>query len=134
VAWSTTSPSVGLVLDWQGYLALWCFLAARERRVTRAATLLEGIDPSKGMCALHDPQRGIVWVQMDGSVHVAGEPAPLEETGRLLGEWETLGRPRTQDWRCTFAETTPASAPILTPRDWSLLDNAASFNHPLMDN
>jgi hypothetical protein len=80
----------------------------------------------QGMCALHDPQRGIVWVQMDGSVHVAGESALLEEAGRLLREWEALGRPRLQDWRCTFAETGPAPAPILTPRDWSLLGDAAA--------
>jgi protein-L-isoaspartate(D-aspartate) O-methyltransferase len=121
----TSHRQVGPVLDWKGYAALWCFLAARDRRVTRAATLLEGIDPMQGMCALHDPERGIAWVQMDGSVHVAGAPALLEETVRLLREWETLGRPHLQDWRCTFAETGPASAPILTPRDWSLVDDAA---------
>jgi protein-L-isoaspartate(D-aspartate) O-methyltransferase len=112
---------VGPVLDWEGYAALWCFLAVRDRRITRAAMLVEGIDPMKGMCALHDPERGIVWVQMDGGVHIAGERALLEETGRLLREWETLGRPRIQDWRCTFAETGLASAPILTPSGWSLL-------------
>jgi hypothetical protein len=86
---------------------------------------VDGIDPHKGMCALHDPERGIVWVQMDGSVHVAGGPALLEEARGLLREWETLGRPRLQDWRCTFAETGPAPAPILTPRDWSLMGAAA---------
>ena len=48
----------------------------------------------------------------------------LEETARLLREWETLGRPPIRDWRCTFAETGPASAPILTPRDWSLVGEA----------
>jgi protein-L-isoaspartate(D-aspartate) O-methyltransferase len=116
----TSHPRVGPVLDWEGYAALWCFLAARDRRVTRAATLVEGIDPMQGMCALHDRERGIAWVQMDGSVHVAGGPALLEETVRLLREWEELGRPPIQDWRCTFAETGPASAPILAPRDWSL--------------
>jgi protein-L-isoaspartate(D-aspartate) O-methyltransferase len=116
---------VGPVLAWDGYAALWCFLAARDRRVTRAATLVEGIDPMKGMCALHDPERGIAWVQMDGSVHVTDGSALMEETGRLLREWETLGRPRLQDWRCAFAETGPASAPILTPRAWSLLDDIA---------
>ena len=117
-----THPRAGPVLDWDGYSALWCFLAVRDRRITRAAVLLDGIDPTKGMCALHDPERGIVWVQMDGSVHVAGDPALLEETGRLLREWATLGRPRIQDWRCTFHVTGPAPSPVLTPRDWSLLD------------
>jgi protein-L-isoaspartate(D-aspartate) O-methyltransferase len=115
----TSYRQVGPVLDWEGYAALWCFLAARDHRITRAATLAEGIDPTKGMCALHDPDRGIAWIQMDGSVHVAGAPALLEESARLLREWETLGQPPIQDWRCTFAETGPASAPILTPRDWS---------------
>jgi protein-L-isoaspartate(D-aspartate) O-methyltransferase len=118
-------PRVGPVLDWEGYAALWYFLAARDRRITRAATLLEGIDPSKGMCALHDPERGIVWVQMDGSVHAAGDPALLMETGGLLREWETLGRPRIQAWGCTFTETGSTSAKVLTPSDWSLLDDAA---------
>jgi protein-L-isoaspartate(D-aspartate) O-methyltransferase len=122
----SSHPRVGPVLDWEGYAALWCFLAARDRRVTRAAILVEGIDPHKGMCALHDPERGIAWVQMDGSVHVAGGSALLEEASRLLREWEALGRPRLQDWRCTFAETGPASAPILTPRDWSLVNDAAA--------
>jgi protein-L-isoaspartate(D-aspartate) O-methyltransferase len=117
----TSHRQAGPVLDWEGYLALWCFLAARDQRVNRAAALVEGIDPMQGMCALHDPERGIAWVQMDGSVHVAGDPVLLEETARLLREWEALGRPRLQDWRCTFAENGPASAPILTPRDWSLL-------------
>jgi protein-L-isoaspartate(D-aspartate) O-methyltransferase len=120
----TSHPRVGPVLDWEGYAELWCFLAARDRRITRMATLVAGIDPMKGMCALHDPGRGIAWIQMDGSVHVAGAPALLAETTRLLREWEALGRPRLEDWRCTFAETGPASAPILTPRDWSLLDDA----------
>jgi protein-L-isoaspartate(D-aspartate) O-methyltransferase len=118
----TSHPQVGPVLDWEGYAALWCFLAARDHRVTRAATLVEGIDPMKGMCVLHDPDRGIAWIQMDGSVHVAGEPELLEETARLLREWETLGRPPIRSWRCTFAETGGAAAPILTPRGWSLAD------------
>jgi protein-L-isoaspartate(D-aspartate) O-methyltransferase len=118
----TTHLLVGPVLDWDGYEALWCFLAARDRRVTRVATRLPwGIDSYKGMCALHDPGRGIALIQMDGSVHVAGGPALLEQASRLLREWETLGRPRAHGWRCTFAETGPASAPILTPREWSLL-------------
>jgi protein-L-isoaspartate(D-aspartate) O-methyltransferase len=122
----TSHPQLGPVLDWDGYAALWCFLAARDRRVTRVATHPpQGIDPHKGMCALHDPARGIALLQMDGSVHVAGGPALLEEAGRLLREWETLGRPRLQGWRCTFTETGPARAPILTPRSWSLLDDAA---------
>jgi protein-L-isoaspartate(D-aspartate) O-methyltransferase len=116
----TSYPRVGPVLDWEGYTALWCCLAARDRRITRAATLVGGIDPMQGMCVLHHPERGIAWIQMDGSVHVAGNPALLEETGQLLREWETLGRPPIRDWRCAFAETGPASAPILTPRDWSL--------------
>jgi protein-L-isoaspartate(D-aspartate) O-methyltransferase len=59
----TSHRQVGPVLDWQGYAALWCFLAARDRRITRAATLAEGIDPMQGMCALHDPKRGIAWVR-----------------------------------------------------------------------
>jgi protein-L-isoaspartate(D-aspartate) O-methyltransferase len=120
----TSHARVGPVLDWEGYAALWCFLAARDHRITRAATLVEGIDPMQGMCVLHDPDRGIAWIQMDGSVHVAGTPALLEETARLLGEWETLGRPPIQGWCCTFAETGPASTPILTPRDWSLVGEA----------
>jgi protein-L-isoaspartate(D-aspartate) O-methyltransferase len=124
----TSHRQVGPVLDWDGYAALWCFLAARDRRVTRVATLVEGIDPLMGMCALHDPGRGIAWVQMDGSLHVTGGPALLEEAGRLLREWETLGRPGLQDWRCTFAEGGSASAPILTPRDWSLPHDAAGRN------
>jgi protein-L-isoaspartate(D-aspartate) O-methyltransferase len=115
---------VGPVLGWEGYAALWCFLAARDHRITRAATLVEGIDPMQGMCALHDPDCGIAWIQMDGSVHVAGAPALLEETARLLREWETLGRPPIQGWRCGFAEAGPASAPILTPRGWSLVGEA----------
>jgi len=122
----TSHPRVGPVLDWDGYAALWCFLAARDRRVTRVATRPpQGINSYKGMCALQDPEHGIALVQLDGSVHVAGGPPLLEDTGRLLREWEALGRPRVQDWRCTFAETGPAPAPILTPRDWSLLDDAA---------
>lgn len=111
---------VGPVLDWAGYAALWCSLAACDRRITRAATLADGIDPMQGMCVLHDPERGIAWVQMDGGIHVAGDPALLEETNQLVGRWETLGRPPIQDWRCALAPTGPASAPLLTPRDWSL--------------
>ena len=121
----SSHPQVGPLLDWDGYAALWCFLAARNRRITRAAMLAEGIDPMQGMCALHDPERGIAWIQMDGSVHVAGAPALLEETVRLLREWDTLGRPPIWGWRCTFTETGPATAPLLTPRDWSLVDDAA---------
>jgi hypothetical protein len=109
------------VLDWESYAALWCCLAARDRRITRAATLVEGINPMQGMCVLHDPERGIAWIQMDGSIHVAGDPALLEETAELLQEWETLGRPPIQGWRCTFAETGPTTAPILSPRNWSLV-------------
>jgi protein-L-isoaspartate(D-aspartate) O-methyltransferase len=120
-----THARLGPVVDWGGYAGLWCFLAARDPRVTRVNTLVEGIDPGRGMCALHDPVRGIAWVQMDGSVHVAGVPALLEETGRLLREWQTLGRPRLQDWGCTFTESGPASAPILTPSDWSLMSDVA---------
>jgi protein-L-isoaspartate(D-aspartate) O-methyltransferase len=112
----TSYRRVGPVLDWEGYAALWCFLAARDHRITRVATVVEGIDPTQGMCALHDADRGIVWIQMDGSVHVAGDPALLEETAGLLREWETLGRPPIGDWRCAFAQTGPASTPILTPR------------------
>jgi hypothetical protein len=37
-------------------------------------------------------------------------PVLLAETRRLLHEWETLGRPRIQDWRCMFAENGSASA------------------------
>jgi protein-L-isoaspartate(D-aspartate) O-methyltransferase len=122
----TSHARVGPVLDWDDYAALWCFLAGRDRRVTRVATPVEGIDPQEGTCALHDPERGTAWVQKDGSVHVAGGSALLEEARRLLREWERLGRPRLQDWRCTFAETGPASAPILTPRDWSLVNDAAA--------
>jgi protein-L-isoaspartate(D-aspartate) O-methyltransferase len=118
----TSYRRVGPALDWDGYAALWCFLAARDHRITRASTVVEGIDPMRGMCVLHDPDRGIAWIQMDGSVHVAGEPELLEETARLLREWETLGQPPIQGWRCTFAHTGPASAPIFTPRDWSLAD------------
>jgi len=44
---------------------------------------------------------------MDGSVHVAGDPALLEETARLLREWETLGRPPIQDWRCASPRPAP---------------------------
>jgi protein-L-isoaspartate(D-aspartate) O-methyltransferase len=117
----TSYPRVGPVLEWEGYTALWCCLAARDRRITRAATLVEGIDPVQGMCVLHDPERGIAWIQMDGSIHVAGDPALLEETAELLKEWETLGRPPIQGWRCTFAETGPTSASILIPRNWSLV-------------
>jgi protein-L-isoaspartate(D-aspartate) O-methyltransferase len=120
----TTHQGVGSVLDWDRYADLCCFLATRDRRVTRIATLVEGIDPSQGMYALLDPGRGVAWVQMDGSVHVSGEPVLLEEAGGLLREWEALGRPRLQDWRCTFAGTGPASAPVLTPQDWSLADGA----------
>jgi len=120
----TSYPRVGPVLDWAGYVALWCFLAARDHRTTRAAALVEGIDPMKGMCVLHDPERGIAWIQMDGSVHVAGAPALPEEVARLLREWETLGRPPLQGWRCTLAETGLAPTPILTPRDWSLVGEA----------
>jgi len=120
----TSHRQAGPVLDWDSYANLWCFLAARDRRVTRVATPVEGIDPHQGMCALHDPERGIAWIQMDGSVHVAGKPELLEVTGRLLREWETLGRPRIQDWRCRFAETGRVSTPILTPTDWSPLGMA----------
>jgi protein-L-isoaspartate(D-aspartate) O-methyltransferase len=117
-------PRVGPVLDWDGYEALWCFLAARDRRVSRVAVRLPwGIDSYKGMCALHDPARGIALIQMDGGVHVAGGPVLLEQARRLLHEWETLGRPHAHGWRCTFAEITRASAPILTPREWSLVDD-----------
>jgi protein-L-isoaspartate(D-aspartate) O-methyltransferase len=118
----TSYRRVGPVLDWEGYAALWCSLTARDRRITRAATLVEGIDPMNGMCALHDPDRGTAWIQMDGSVHVAGEPELLEETARLLREWETLGQPPIQSWRCTFAETVPAAArssPQETGRSWA---------------
>jgi protein-L-isoaspartate(D-aspartate) O-methyltransferase len=115
----TSHPQMGPVLDWDGYVDLWCFLAARDRRITRVNTLVQGIDPGQGMCALHDPRRGIAWVQMDGGVHVAGEPALLEEAGRLQRDWETAGRPRSENWRCTFAEARQAPAPVLTPRDWS---------------
>ena len=120
----TSYRQVGPVLDWEDYAALWCVLAARDHRITRAATVVEGIDPMQGMCVLYDPDRGIAWVQMDGSVHVAGAPVLLEETTRLLWEWETLGRPPIQGWRCTFARAGPSTAPILTPRDWSLVGEA----------
>jgi protein-L-isoaspartate(D-aspartate) O-methyltransferase len=122
----TSHRQVGPVLDWAGYAALWCFLAARDRRITRAATVADGIEPMQGMCVLHDPERGIAWIQMDGSVHVAGDPALLEETAQILREWETLGRPSLQDWRCAFAETGSASAPILTPRGWSRVREAST--------
>jgi hypothetical protein len=65
-----------------------------------AATLAEGIDPMKGMCALHDPERGIAWIRMDGSVHVAGALALLGsvlDSGRFdLGRHarEVCGRSR----------------------------------------
>jgi len=102
------------------------FLAARDRRVSRVATHVPwGIDSYKGMCALHDPAHGIALIQMDGSLHVAGGPELLEQARRLLHEWETLGRPRARSWRCTFAETSRVSAPILTPTHWSLLDDGA---------
>jgi protein-L-isoaspartate(D-aspartate) O-methyltransferase len=117
----TSHRRVGPVLGWDGYAALWCFLAARDHRITRAAALVEGIDPMQGMCVLRDPERGIAWIQMDGSVHVAGDRALLEETARLLREWERLGRPPAQGWRCAFAQTGPTSGSILIPRDWSLL-------------
>jgi protein-L-isoaspartate(D-aspartate) O-methyltransferase len=117
----TSYQRVGPVLDWEGYAALWCFLAARDRRITRAATLVEGIDPTQGMCVLRDPERGLAWIQMDDSIYVAGDPKLLEETAEVLQEWETLGRPPIQGWRCTFAETGPTSASILIPRNWSLV-------------
>jgi protein-L-isoaspartate(D-aspartate) O-methyltransferase len=122
----TSHLGVGPMLDWDGYQALWCFLATRDRRVSRVATRLPwGIDAYKGMCALHDPAAEIALIQMDGSVHVAGGPALLEEAIQLLREWETLGRPRAHGWRCLFGETGSASTPILTPRGWTLVDEAA---------
>jgi hypothetical protein len=65
---STSHLQVGPVPDWNGDSAPCCYLAVRDRRITRAATLVEGIDPINGTCALHDRERGIRWIQIDGTV------------------------------------------------------------------
>jgi protein-L-isoaspartate(D-aspartate) O-methyltransferase len=112
----TPHTHVGPALDWDGYMSLWCFLGARDPRTTRVNTEFHGIDAAKGMCALNDPRRGIAWIQMDGTIHVTGDAALLDEVMRLVEEWETLGRPSVQDWTCTLSR----SGAVLAPARWSL--------------
>lgn len=112
----TRIPEASSVRTVAAYNDLWFFLATRDSRITRAYTVDDSVDSSKGSCALHAPVRGTAWVQSDGTVFAAGEPTVAEELCTFLHEWDELDQPPLTRFTCTFDQTATLGAPLWVPR------------------
>ncbi|MGQ0775676.1 MAG: protein-L-isoaspartate O-methyltransferase family protein [Pseudonocardiales bacterium] len=114
----TRIPDVSSARTTAAYNDLWFFLATRDSRITRAYTVDDSVDPSKGACALHAPARGTAWVQTDRTVFAAGESTVAEELCALLQEWDELDQPPLTGFTCTFDPTPTPGAPLWVPHYW----------------
>ena len=113
-----TVPSAGPALDLINYQALWFHLATHDPHTTRAWT--NGIDPTQGLCALHDPDSGTAWIQRDGTAHHTGDTTLLDRLTHLITDWDQHDRPAISDWTCTLRQSGPDHEPIHIPADWHL--------------
>lgn len=110
-------PDVVGELDATAYNNLWFYLAARDARVTRAALDSPEFDPSAGMCALVADDHRAAWVRRDGSI-LHTDTTLGAELARLVGAWDSVGRPNLGQWSGTLVSAETAR-PLLVPSDWS---------------
>lgn len=113
----TTIPGAGPTLDQPDYQALWFQLAAQDHRTTRAWA--EGINPAKGLCALHQPDSDTAWIQQDGAIRHTGDTDLAEHLTRLITNWDESGQPAITNWTCTLHIQGPHREPIYIPRNWT---------------
>ncbi len=113
-----TVRGAGPGLDSGRYQDLWFYLAARDRRTTRAVTA--EIDPALGLCALHDPATGTAWIQRDGTAYAIGDRCVLDDLARYITGWDHHDRPALSRWECSLDAAGPAAALIHVPARWQL--------------
>jgi protein-L-isoaspartate(D-aspartate) O-methyltransferase len=113
-----TEPGAGPELDADRYQDLWFYLAARDRRITRAVT--GAIDPLLGLCALHDPGTGTAWIQRDGTAYSAGARCVLDDLARHITGWDQHNRPPLDRWECSLKAASPRHSPVHIPARWQL--------------
>jgi protein-L-isoaspartate(D-aspartate) O-methyltransferase len=89
----TQLPDVSPARTTAAYNDLWFSLAIQDSRITRAYLDDDTLDVSKGACALHTPPDGTAWVQTDGSIATAGNPAVAEELQTLIHTWVSAAQP-----------------------------------------
>jgi protein-L-isoaspartate(D-aspartate) O-methyltransferase len=106
------------VLDQNGYQDLWCYLGAVDERITRAYPDTDAFDLAAGVCALVDPAAGTAWVHRDGTLTLAGEHQLADHLTRLVGQWDTDGRPAASDWLVDWRHAATGGAGLLRPHRW----------------
>jgi protein-L-isoaspartate(D-aspartate) O-methyltransferase len=116
----TRIPGASPARTTAAYHDLWFYLATRDPRITRAYMADDTIDPARGACALHVPPRGTAWVQADGSIAVAGEPAVAEELHSLIDEWAASGPATLTQFTAVFGPAGITGKPLWTPRRWTM--------------
>jgi protein-L-isoaspartate(D-aspartate) O-methyltransferase len=121
----TRIPDVSPAHTTAAYNDLWFFLAIQDSRITRAYMDDDTIDVSKGACALHVPALGTAWVQNDGSIAAAGEPAVAAELQALIRAWEATDQPALTQCTATFDQTGTPDAPLWAPHHWALATDTA---------
>ena len=108
----TRHPDLAPKLAWDAYTTLWFYLAARDHRITRLTSDLDGIDLSLGTCTMNAAGIGTAVVQMDGSISAAGDRSILRSVARLIEGWDAHGRPPLTAWTCAFSEPAPVHVPV----------------------
>lgn len=109
---------IGPALDPTQYHDLWCYLGARDPRITRAYPDTDVFDLALGACALVDPGAGTAWIHTNGTMTIAGRPEIGDHLCALVKQWDAAARPSVSEWTIHWHHHTTGATGLLTPR-WS---------------
>lgn len=115
----TRIPDASPARTTAAYNDLWFFLATRDRRITRAYTGDDTVDPTRGACALRTPRHGTAWVHTDGTITATGQPTVADELRALIHEWIATGRPTLTGFTAVLNRADTAQE-LWTPTRWLL--------------
>ncbi len=111
-------PDAGGVLDQAQYHDLWCYLGARDLRITRAYPDTDVFDLTLGVCALVEPGVGTAWIHTDGTMTITGNPEIGDQLATLVQQWDTDSRPRVCDWSIDWHGAGSGPVGLLRPHRW----------------
>lgn len=117
----TSRHPSGMELDQEALDELCFFMGIRDPHFTKVWMDSPSMDHNFNSKALVYPVGGALLIQRDCFV-LAGQTEMLKVGQALAEDWNRLGRPRAQEWTCTFNPIGTAES-LLMPTDWHLRDN-----------